>query len=166
MPLSESFTQDVAGGLEVSQDSSGTPWTTSITASVLPTGAATSALQTTGNASLASIDAGTPTALGSAASTASMPVVDVIATSSQYRAQSVTTSAAEALGGATILSGRKLIMITPTNGIIYWGTNSSVTTTTGTPIFSNSTLILSFSDNVHVFVIASTTTDSRIVEAS
>jgi len=38
-------------------------------------GSATAALQTTGNASLASIDAGTPAGLGSAVSAASMPVV-------------------------------------------------------------------------------------------
>lgn len=91
---------------------------------------------------------------------------DVINTSSQYRAQSITTSAAEALGGATILVNRKFISITPTNGNIYWGTNSSVTTTTGTPIFTNQTLVLSFTDNVHVFLIAAATTDSRIVEGS
>lgn len=41
----------------------------------LPTGAATSALQTAGNASLASIDAGIPSALGQTTMSASMPVV-------------------------------------------------------------------------------------------
>jgi hypothetical protein len=41
----------------------------------LPTGAATSALQTTANTSLAAIDAGIPTALGQTTSSASMPVV-------------------------------------------------------------------------------------------
>lgn len=49
----------------------------SITASSqpLPTGASTSALQTTGNASLAAIDAGVPAALGQTTMAASMPVV-------------------------------------------------------------------------------------------
>jgi hypothetical protein len=41
----------------------------------LPTGASTAALQTTGNASLASIDAGIPAALGQTTMAASMPVV-------------------------------------------------------------------------------------------
>jgi hypothetical protein len=41
----------------------------------LPTGAATATLQTTGNASLASIDAGIPTALGQTTMANSMPVV-------------------------------------------------------------------------------------------
>lgn len=47
----------------------------SATSLPLPTGAATSALQTTGNTSLASIDAGIPAALGQTTSAASMPVV-------------------------------------------------------------------------------------------
>lgn len=127
---------------------------------------ATAALQTTGNTSLASIDAGIPAALGSTSSANSMPVVDVIATATQYRAQSVTTTSAQALGAATVLSNRKMISITPTNGVIYWGGNSSVTTATGSPIFPNNTLFLSFTDNVPVWLIASATTDVRILEAS
>lgn len=91
---------------------------------------------------------------------------DTLATSSQYRAQSVTTTAAEALGAVTILVNRKLLTITPTNGTIYFGTNSSVTTSTGTPIFPNNTLFLDVTDNIHIFVIAAATTDSRIVEFS
>lgn len=46
----------------------------SVTDSALPVGAATSALQTTGNASLVSIDAGIPAALGAAVIASSMPV--------------------------------------------------------------------------------------------
>ena len=45
-----------------------------VSQSALPTGAATSALQTSGNASLTSIDAGTPNALGQALMAASMAV--------------------------------------------------------------------------------------------
>lgn len=91
---------------------------------------------------------------------------DVINVSSQYRAQSVTTSAAEATGAASRLTNRKLLSITPTNGTIYWGTSNAVTTTTGSPLFANQTLQLSFTDNVPVYVIAAATTDVRIVEAS
>ena len=53
-------------------DASGS--TVSVTSSALPTGASTSALQTTGNSSLNSIDTKTP-ALGQAISAASVPVV-------------------------------------------------------------------------------------------
>jgi hypothetical protein len=93
-------------------------------------------------------------------------VADIVNTSSQYRAQSITTTAAEALGAATILSNRKLLHITPTNGAIYWGYSSAVTTTTGSPLFPNNTLWLSVGANVHVYVIAAATTDSRIGELS
>lgn len=91
---------------------------------------------------------------------------DVINVSAQFRAQSVTTSAAEAIGAASRLTNRKVITITPTNGTIYWGTTTGVTTTTGTPIFANQTLTLAFTDNVPVYVIAGATIDVRIVEAS
>jgi hypothetical protein len=91
---------------------------------------------------------------------------DVLNVGSQYRAQSVTTTAAEALGASTILVNRKLLHITPTNGTIYWGYSSAVTTTTGTPLFPNNTLWLDITDNLHVWVIAAATTDSRIGELS
>lgn len=45
-----------------------------VSQSAIPTGAATSALQTSGNASLTSIDGGTPAALGQTTMSASMPV--------------------------------------------------------------------------------------------
>lgn len=91
---------------------------------------------------------------------------DVLNVSSQYRAQSITTTAGEALGAGTILANRKLLHITPTNGTIYWGYSNTVTTATGTPIFPNNTLWLTVTDNIHVFLIAATTIDSRIGEAS
>lgn len=91
---------------------------------------------------------------------------DVLNVSSQYRAQSITTTVAEALGAGTILVNRKLLHITPTNGTIYWGYSNTVTTTTGTPIFPNNTLWLSVTDNVHIFLISATTIDSRIGEVS
>lgn len=93
-------------------------------------------------------------------------VLDIINTAAQYRAQSVTTTAAQALGGGSVLAERKLINVTPTNGTIFWGTNSSVTTTNGAPIFANQTLSLSFGPNVQVWVISAGTVDCRILEAS
>lgn len=93
-------------------------------------------------------------------------VQDAINGTGQNRAQSVTTSAAEALGAGTILTNRILLTITPTNGVIYWGYSSGVTITNGSPIFPNNTLFLSITDNVHVYIIAATTVDARISEAS
>lgn len=96
----------------------------------------------------------------------SLSTADILNTSAQYRAQSVNTSAAEALGGATILSNRKMLSITPTNGTVYWGFNNSVTTSTGTPIFKNQTVTFAVGSNVHVYVIAASTVDCRIAEGS
>lgn len=103
---------------------------------------------------------------GSGVSGVQLPARDVINVSSQYRAQSVTTTAAQALGAASILANRKFISITPTNGNIFYGTNSSVTTTNGMPLFANQTLTMSFTDNVQLWVIAAGTIDIRVLEGS
>jgi hypothetical protein len=93
-------------------------------------------------------------------------VRDCINTSGQGRAQSVTTTAAEALGAASILVNRKFISLCPTNGTIYWGFTNAVTISTGTPIFKNQNVIIAVTDNVHIYVIAGSTIDVRIVEGS
>lgn len=96
-----------------------------------------------------------------------LQVRDVINTAGQNRAQSVSTTAAEALGAATILANRKFISITPTNGTVYWGFTNGVTTASGTPIFKNTPAVFSFTDNVHIYLIcASGTVDCRIAEGS
>lgn len=59
--------------LEIKNDS-GNPIPISATALPLPVGASTSALQTSGNASLVSIDAGIPSSLGQATMANSMPI--------------------------------------------------------------------------------------------
>lgn len=89
---------------------------------------------------------------------------DTLFTGGQYRAQSVTTTAAPALGAATILVNRKVLIISPTNGTIYWGTNASVTTTTGMPLFKNQKISVSITDALNVYLISAGTVDVRIVE--
>lgn len=91
---------------------------------------------------------------------------DVLNTAGQNRAQSVTTTAAEALGGSTILANRKMLTVRPTNGIIYWGFTTGVTTTTGTPIYTNEVFSISATDNLHIYVISAGTVDVRMSEAS
>lgn len=129
----------------------------------LPTGASTSANQTNASQKTQVVD-GSGNVIGSYND--QLSIADILNVGSQYRAQSITTSAAEALGGASILANRKLLSITPTNGIIYYGYNSSVTTVTGSPLFPNNTLWLSVGSNTHIFLIAATTTDARIGELS
>jgi len=93
-------------------------------------------------------------------------VRDVINVSSQYQDISLSTTATEAKGAATRLVNRKVLVITPTNGTIYWATNTSVTTANGLPIFANQTLMLAFTDNVPVYIIAAATVDVRVLEGS
>lgn len=93
-------------------------------------------------------------------------VADLVNTAGQFRAQSVTTSAAEALGAGTILANRKLLSITPTNGTVYWGFANTVTTTTGTPIFKNQNMVFAVGASLHVYLIAASTVDCRIAEGS
>jgi hypothetical protein len=95
-----------------------------------------------------------------------LQVRDVINTSGQNRAQSITTSSGEALGGSSILTNRKFITMTPTNGTVYWGFTTGVTTSSGTPILKNQTVTIAATDNVHIYLIAGSTVDCRIAEGS
>lgn len=91
---------------------------------------------------------------------------DILESFSQYQNKSITTTPSEALGGATILSHRKVISVTPIDGYVYWGTDNLVTPLTGPPIFKNQTFTISASSNLHVWLIAATgTVNCRIVEA-
>lgn len=85
---------------------------------------------------------------------------------SESTAISVGTSAVEAKVGPTALASRKFVSVTPTNGIVYFGSDASVTTATGTPIQSTVTATFSFSDNAPVYLIADSTVDVRIMEGS
>lgn len=95
-----------------------------------------------------------------------LETADIINTSSQFRAQSVTTTAAQALGAASALTNRKFIQITPTNGTIFWGTSNAVTTANGTPLLTNQTLTVAFGTNVQLWVISAGTVDTRVLEGS
>lgn len=119
-----------------------------------------------GEGSVGSIVGGVLTIQGGGPSGIQAPTRDIINTAAQYQAISVSTTSVEAKGAATRLINRKFLSITPTNGTIYWASNSSVTVTTGSPLFSNNTLFLSFSDNVTIFLIAASAIDVRILEGS
>jgi hypothetical protein len=95
-----------------------------------------------------------------------LDVSDIVETAGQYRAQSVTTTAAEALGAGSILANRKSLTITPTNGTVYWGYSNAVTTTTGTPIFKNQCMAFAIGATLHVYVISAGTVDCRMTEGA
>lgn len=112
-----------------------------------------------------SLTGGETTPVNSSA-TGELLVADTINTAGQFRAQSITTTASEALGAATILANRKMLSITPTTGTVYWGYSSVVTTITGTPIFKNQNMVFAVGPNVHIFLIAASTINCRIAEGS
>lgn len=91
---------------------------------------------------------------------------DIVTITSQFRAQSITTTASQLLGAATILANRKAIFATPTTGTIYVGTSSAVTAANGTPVFANNTITFSFGVNVQLWAIAASTVDVRVLEVS
>lgn len=101
-----------------------------------------------------------------ASNQSSIPVQDVLVTGGQNRNQVVTTSASEALGAATILANRKVLTITPTDGIVYWGYTNGVTTSNGTPIFKNQTFTIAVNSNVHIYLIAASSVNCRISEGA
>lgn len=88
-------------------------------------------------------------------------------TGGQNRAQTVTTTAAEALGGASRLSPRVFISVMPTNGTVYWGMTSGVTSTNGTPIFKNQFVVFEFTDGAPLYLVAATgSVDVRVTEGA
>jgi hypothetical protein len=78
----------------------------------------------------------------------------------------VGTSAVEAKVGASRLTNRRVLTIQPTNGPVWIGVGTSITTATGTQVFTNQVLTLSVGD-VTVFVISNAAgRDVRITEGA
>lgn len=68
--------------------------------------------------------------------------------------------------GATKLTGRKLATIQPTNGSIFFGFNSLVTTTTGTEIFKSQTAAFDVTDTGEVWIVSSAARTVKITEGA
>lgn len=98
--------------------------------------------------------------------TGSMQVEKALRTGGQNRNQSVTTSAAEALGAATILTNRQLLTVTPIDGTVYWGYSSGVTTANGSPIFKNQMATWDATEGCHIYLISAGAVNCRITEGS
>lgn len=89
-----------------------------------------------------------------------------ITNQSAHTAISVTSTPVEAKVGASSMANRKFVMVTPVDGIVYFGSDNTVTTSTGTPIPATVSASFSFSDNVPVWLVSSGTVDVRIIEGS
>lgn len=79
----------------------------------------------------------------------------------------VGTTAVEVRVGASRLAGRKTVSLhNNSNQTIYWGYNSAVTTSTGTPIERAEFVVWSIGEDLPIFVIAgSAGNNARITEA-
>jgi len=81
-------------------------------------------------------------------------VADVIDGSGIQGALSVGTSPIEAKAGTSRLTNRRSVVVQPTNGPIWWGWSSNVSTLTGTKIFQWQTVEFAVTDNVPVYLVA------------
>lgn len=79
---------------------------------------------------------------------------------------SVTSTPIEVKVGDNRLLGRKYVVITPINGDIYFGSNNTVSISTGVPIFQHQCMSLEVFDNMAIWLVSSGTVDVRILERS
>jgi len=82
-----------------------------------------------------------------------------------YSNLNVSTTAVELKVGASSMEDRSIVTVQPINGDIYFGYDSSVTTLTGTKIFSGQFFPFEAKESLKIWVIAeSGTVDCRITE--
>lgn len=97
-------------------------------------------------------------------STATQYVQEVMNIGGQFQSLTVSTTAVLAIGAGSVLANRKLLVVTPTTGTIFWGTSSAVTAATGTPLVSTQNLFLSVGPAVTIFLIAAASTTVIVQE--
>jgi hypothetical protein len=84
-----------------------------------------------------------------------------------YANLSVSTTAVEVKASTSVLSERKIVTIQPLDGEVYFGYDSSVTSSNGTKIFKGQVYPLEAGELLNVFIVAdSGTVDVRITEVS
>lgn len=98
---------------------------------------------------------GTPTTPIGSDTNGNMTVVDTIQAAGQQKALTVSTTAVQAIGGASVLANRKFVSVQPTTGNVYWGMTSAVTVATGMLLVPNQQGTFSFSSNCPLYLIAS-----------
>lgn len=90
-----------------------------------------------------------------------------LATSGVYTVNNITGTAqiGNVSGGAN-LAGRTLLIVTNTSvDTLYWGFDSSVTTTNGQPILQNQTMSWAIADSLDIYLISAGSSNTRIAEA-
>jgi len=99
--------------------------------------------------------AGSETNYVNATALGELKTTDTITGAGAEGALTVGTSAVEARVGASALTNRKLLTVFNNSGTtIYWGRTSSVTTSTGTPIYEKQFFTFDFASDAPVYLIA------------
>ena len=95
-------------------------------------------------------------------------VADVLNIEGTQGTLTVGTTAVEVKVGVNKLTGRKTVtLFNNSNSTIYWGYTNVVTTSNGTPIFKNQTIIWNVGDSLSIYVIAgNANNNTRITEGS
>jgi len=91
---------------------------------------------------------------------------DIINTSISSGSITVGTTAVAARVSTSNLTNRKMLMISPVTYTVYLGSSSSVTTTTGIPIYPGQVISFAFSANVTPYLISATSGTVNIFEAA
>lgn len=91
---------------------------------------------------------------------------DAINTSISSGSITVSTTAVAARVGASNLTNRKMLQISPVTNIIYIGSSSSVTTTTGIPIYPGQVVSYAFTSNVTPYLISASSGSVIIFEGA
>lgn len=91
-------------------------------------------------------------------------VPTLITSAGAYGAKTVSTSAVLMNVSGTNFTGRQTLTIQPDDGEVYWGFDSSVTTSNGTKIARGTLAVFSIQDDVDIYCISSTTVDTRVTE--
>jgi len=85
-------------------------------------------------------------------------------TEGTFGALSVTSAALACVSG-TNKAARKLLVISPQTGDLYWGFTSAVTTSTGMLIERKEKAIFQATDACDIYIVSASTNDVRIIEA-
>lgn len=93
-------------------------------------------------------------------------VADLIDGAGTQGAISVGTTPVEVKVGASRLANRKSVTIQPTNGPVYWGWTSGVTTSTGTKVFTWQVVEFAVADTPVYVVSQSIGQNVRVTEGS
>jgi hypothetical protein len=93
-------------------------------------------------------------------------VTDILDVGGVQGAITVGVAAVAAQVGVSPYTNRKNLTVMPTNGSIFWGYSSAVTTSTGTEIFKNQLATFQVSENVTIWLIAAANRNVRVTEGA